>query len=94
MPTGTIVEAEIAFVAHQRVQNHSPDTIEHYVWTFIDLHRFLNDSGRDPALLGPLAPAEPFKPFRVLTTSWRRRSAMPRAPCSPPPRSRRSTPGL
>lgn len=70
MPTGTIVEAEIAFLADQRAQNHSPDTIEHYVWTFIDLHRFLNDSGRstvlDPALIGPLAPAESFKPFRVL----------------------------
>lgn len=70
MPTRTIVEAEIAFLAHQRACNHSPDTIEHYVWTLIDFHRFLDATGRsialDPALLGPLAPAEPFKPFRVL----------------------------
>lgn len=70
MPNTTLAEAEVAFLVHHRSLNHSPNTIEHYAWTFIDLHRFLNETGRgtplEPRLILPLAPKEPFKPFAVL----------------------------
>jgi len=45
-PVRTLDEAQEAYLAYHRAANHSPQTIEHYRWTFIDLGRFLADTGR------------------------------------------------
>jgi site-specific recombinase XerD len=47
MPTWTLDEAEAAYLAHHRALNHSPQTIEHHRWTFVDFRRFLAETGRD-----------------------------------------------
>ena len=41
VPSHTLMEAEEAYLAHHHALNHSPATIDHYQWTFTDLHRFL-----------------------------------------------------
>ena len=46
MPDHTLDDAEAAYLAYHQAANHSPQTIEHYRWTFTDLHRFLDATNR------------------------------------------------
>jgi site-specific recombinase XerD len=50
VPTRSLKEAEAAYLAFHRARNHSPATIDHYAWTFTDLHRFLAETSRSEDL--------------------------------------------